>query len=709
MRLFKIVFTACFAVLFLAAIICPAFLFAEEEGSRITIEQTAYMLEPIVVTAPAIETPIKVSLDPKAPQQPLPAEDGASFLKLIPGMEVVRKGGTDGDPVFRGMAGSRLTIMIDGQMILGGCGNRMDPPTAYVFPDTFDKVTLIKGPQSVLYGPGSSAGVVLFERKVKRYENPELDMNASVMAGSFGRHDEVLDLTVGSSNVYFRGAGTNSSSDNFKDGNGDEVHSEYKRWSGTGAVGWTPDDNTTLELSGVISDGESAYADRTVDGIKFARKNLGIKFEKKDITPSIQKIEANAYYNYVDHVMDNYTLRNFISMGTGHEPSSMNPDRKTEGGKLVVTLNPTDTAIIMVGGDLQTNKHTLRTSMSMLMGGMFTPGQLTNPYQNMPRIEDASFSQKGLFIEATQSLSEKDKVIGGIRSDWWRTEDKRKTVINKVTTNPTANHKRNETLLSGFIRYEMALSGAGSTLYTGIGHTNRFPDYWELFKQEGPNATDLSAFDTTKPEKTTQIDIAVNSSSDPWTGFVSIFGNKINDFIMVQSNVTRGAGMMTRSAVIVRNIDATTWGGEAGMSYAFTKSLKSEASISYVHGQNDTENRPLAQIPPFEGNVGLNWNNDVWSLGSLLRIVTAQKRYAISEGTIVGQDIGRTSGFTVFSINGGWKPIKGLLIAAGVDNLFDKVYAEHISRAGTNIVGFEQTTRVNEPGRNFWGKITYSF
>src|SRR5690606_23063530 len=95
-----------------------------------------------------------------------------------------------------------------------------------------------------------------------------------------------------------------------------------------------------------------------------------------------------------------------------------------------------------------------------------------------------------------------------------------------------------------------------------------------------------------------------------------------------------------------------------------------------------------------------------WSAGSLLRLVTEQDRVDIGKGNIVGQDIGRTPGFGVFSLNAGYRPKKGILIAAGVDNLFDKTYAEHISRSGAMIAGFEQTTRVNEPGRNLWIKLS---
>ena len=80
---------------------------------------------------------------------------------------------------------------------------------------------------------------------------------------------------------------------------------------------------------------------------------------------------------------------------------------------------------------------------------------------------------------------------------------------------------------------------------------------------------------------------------------------------------------------------------------------------------------------------------------------TGQKKYMTN---IVGQDIGETGGFAVFSLNAGYRPKKGVLFAGGVDNLFNRTYAEAISRAGTMISGFDQTTRVNEPGRTLWLK-----
>ncbi|MDD5330826.1 MAG: TonB-dependent copper receptor [Sulfuricella sp.] len=646
-------------------------------------EAKTSVLDEVVVTAPMMLEPLVVTTDPKAPRQPVPAHDGADYLKTIPGFSVIRKGGTDGDPVLRGMAGSRLNILLDGENILGGCGNRMDPPTAYVFPESYDRITVIKGPQTVLYGPGSSAGTVLFERTIKRFDPPGWKFNGSLMAGSFGRNDEVADLRAGTPDYYVQGTATRSDANDYQDGSGKTVHSAFTRWSANGAVGWTPDGDTRLELTGAHSDGHAAYADRSMDGVKFARDNVGLKFEKNRISPLLEKIEAQAFYNYVDHVMDNFSLRPVTGM-----KMVSNPDRETVGGRAAAKLRLADATRATVGVDYQANKHTLRS---------------TTNYANLPRVEDASFRNYGLFGELTQFVGERDKLIAGLRADNWNAQDKRATLtITGLGTvaNPTAGKERNETLTSGFGRYEHDLAGAPATLYAGIGHTERFPDYWELISATKESATTLSAFDS-RPEKTNQLDVGMVYNSGNLTASVSGFYSRIGDYLMVQSNYAKGA----RTPTIVRNVDATTWGGEAGIAYALTGTWKVDATLAYVHGDNDTDATPLAQLPPLEARLGLSYDNKVWSAGALLRLVSEQDRFDVNKGNIVGQDIGRTAGFGVFSINGGYRPKKGTLVSAGIDNLFDKTYAEHLSRSGAMITGFDQTTRVNEPGRNLWVKV----
>ncbi|MFN7958933.1 MAG: TonB-dependent copper receptor [Holophagaceae bacterium] len=653
----------------------------------------------VEVTAPLPSEPLVTVLDAKAPRQPVPAHDGADYLKSIPGFSVIRKGGTDGDPVLRGMAGSRLNILLDGEQLLGGCGMRMDPPTAYVFPESYDRITVVKGPQTVLYGPGNSAGLVRFERTHERFQKPGFRGVASLMGGSFGRNDEVLDATGGNSTFYVRGIGTRSHSDDYEDGKGTPIHARYTRWSANAAFGWTPSDDTRLELSGTRSNGEAAYADRTMDGAKFLRENLGFRGEWRRLTDRIEKVEFQVYRNYVDHVMDNYTLRTFTPTVMMPGPMVNSPDRLTRGGRLAMGLRLAEATKLTLGLDAQANDHTIRK----------TANQYTMPVENMPRNDDGRFKNAALFAEVEHPFTGRDRLVAGLRADRWHAEDPRAVVAISMmasVANPTYNHERNETLSSGFLRYEREVF-TGSTFYAGVGHAERFPDYWEAISKE--SLSTASAFDT-RAEKTTQLDLGWMKQAGAVQTSISFFYGQVKDFILIQSNVLKPAGMGTRAATVSRNVDATTWGGEVAMGTKLAGFLKVDASLAYTRGENDTEGRALAQIPPLEARLGLGYEGEAWSTGLLVRGVERQDRVAVNQGNIVGQDIGATPGFAIVSLNAGWKLAKGWLLTAGVDNLFDRVYAEHISRSTSMIPGYlVQSTRVNEPGRTLWMKASFTF
>ncbi|CAG8869440.1 Vitamin B12 transporter BtuB [Pseudomonas fluorescens] len=644
-------------------------------------------LSPTVITAVGPSSPLTIVTNPKDPRQPVPASDGADYLKTIPGFSAIRSGGTNGDPVLRGMFGSRLNILTNGGVMLGACPNRMDAPTSYISPETYDRLTVIKGPQSVVWGPGGSAGTILFEREPEQFGALGSRVNASMLAGSNGRFDKVLDAAAGNSQGYARFIANQSRSDDYHDGNGDSVPSRWDKWNGDATLGWTPDADTLLELTAGKGDGEARYAGRGMDGSQFKRESLGLRFEKSNLGQVLDKIEAQVYYNYADHVMDNYSLRSPSGSGMMGMPMVSNVDRRTLGARIKGTWRWADVQLVS-GVDAQTNEHRLRGGMGV------------DAHEGQAWTKDAHFHDYGVFSELTWYSTDRDRLITGARLDRASAKDFRAASVTRGDT-------RADTLPSGFVRYEHDLAALPATAYIGLGHAQRFADYWELFSPRTGPAGSVNAFDSIKPEKTTQLDAGIQYQGERLSVWASGYVGQVRDYILFDYR----SAMMGMSTSTAQNVDARIMGGELGTAYDLLENWKADATLAYAWGKNSSDGNALPQMPPLESRLGLTYSREDWSAGALWRVVAAQNRIAQGYGNVVGKDYEKSAGFGVFSLNGAYRINRHLKLSAGVDNLFDKAYAEHLNLAGNAGFGYPASDpqAVSEPGRTLWTKVDLSF
>src|SRR5690606_7411793 len=290
-------------------------------------------LDTLVVMGVAPVASLTWVTDPRLPRQPVPASDGADYLKTVPGFATLRSGGTNGDPVLRGQFGSRLNLLAGDGALMGACPSRMDNAMSYVSPETYDRLTIVKGPQTVLWGGGASAGTVRFEREIPYFDESGLRLEGSAMFASHGRNDQVLNASAGNPMFYGRLTANRSESGDYEDGAGRRVPSAWDKWNADAAFGWTPDPDTVLEASVGTGDGQARYAGRGMDGSQFDRTSYGLRFEKKGMEGRLRELTANVYYNDVDHVMDNYSLREPDPDGAMPMPMASNVAHRTSGGR----------------------------------------------------------------------------------------------------------------------------------------------------------------------------------------------------------------------------------------------------------------------------------------------------------------------------------------------------------------------------------------
>ncbi len=664
-----------------AAAVCVACYSASAFADQTVLTASAHSLAPIVATAQQGNDAngLVVRANPKQPIQPIPATDGADYLQSIVGFSAVNSGaGTNGDVTFRGMFGSRIKILTDGSENLGACPSRMDSPTSYISPESFDEITVIKGPQTVQYANTGSAATVLFERKPEQFgEGQNYRGQASVLMGSFGRLDHNVEAAAGDEQKYIRLNANRSVADSYKDGNGTTVPSDWERWNADVALGWTPDENTWLELTGGRGDAEVVYAGRTMDGAEFDRESLGLRVEKKNITDVIKKIEAQVNYSFNDHVMDNFSLRQV------DEPNkAMTVTRRTLNARMAVT-HEWDKLQFITGLDSQNNKHA---------GGMY---HATKAMMNSPVTTDMEFQSYGGFGELSYQLNDQNKLVTGIRVD--------QVEVDAVQTA----QQRKETLPSGFIRLENQHPHHDAKTYVGLGYVERVPDYWELFRTD-LNGVEGATFKNLDTEKTLQLDLGYQHEHGAFSSWASAYVGMINDFILMSYDPTVMVPMM-KNAADSRNVDATIAGAEVGMGYQFTDALQADVSAMYAWGENTTDNTPLPQISPLEGRLNIRYVQDKYTLGALLRVVDGQSRFSQNQGNIVGYDVKESSGFGVLSLNGSYNLSKGVDVSVGVDNVLDKTYTEHLNKMGASGTGLPVTEQFNNSGRNYWARISMKF
>lgn len=673
----------------LAAAICVACYSGSASAAQQSVIQT---LAPIVATAYQGNDAngLIVHADPKQPIQPIPATDGADYLQSIVGFNAIQSGGTNSDVTFRGMFGSRIKILTDGAENLGACPARMDAPTSYISPESYDQITVIKGPQTVQYANTGSAATVIFERQKPEITTEKSYLGqASILMGSFGRLDHNVEAAVGDESKYIRLNANRSVSDSYKDGDGNKVPSDWERWNADIALGWMPDENTWLELTGGKADGEAVYAGRSMDGSQFARESLGLRVEKKNISEVIQKIEAQVNYSFNDHIMDNFSLRPFTPNGMMNMPMASNVARQTLNSRFAMTME-WDKLNIISGFNTQDNKHTSRSGMM-------------NKYKNIARETDMKFNSYGAFGELNYTFSDQNKLVTGVRVDQVKIDALK------------LNDDRSETLPSAFIRLENQHPEHQAKSYIGLGYVERVPDYWELFSTaHGNTGTPVPTFNDLNTEKTLQLDMGYQHQHGAFNSWTSAYAGLINDYILMSYHNHPSSGMGGHEhgssfSAGAKNVDATIAGAEAGIGYQFTDAIQADISAMYAWGKNTSDDKPLPQISPLEARVNLRYVQDKYTLGALWRVVNAQNRVSLNQGNIVGYDVKESNGFGTLSLNGTYHALKGVDVSMGIDNILDKTYSEHLNKMGDAGIGLVATEQFNNTGRNYWARVSVKF
>lgn len=617
-----------------------------------------------------------------------------STLRQIPGVDASRMGGHGVDLVIRGQSASQLNVLIDGAKIEGGCPNRMDPPTSYAEMSSFDEVTVIKGIKSVTYGSGGTGGTVLFERNAPIFEEGK-PYNGEINLGTTSNgvtKDMNATVSAGGDKGYIVLQGSKKSADSYKDGNNNTVESSYESQQGHVDLGWTPNENNELRFSYENTLVEDAlFAGSSMDSPKSDGTTTRLNYKGSNLSENIQNIEVDLYNSEVDHVMDNYTLRNNTSGTLSENVTNV----KTQGAKIKATS--------LFG-------HT-KLDYGIQFEGvekMSTLSNATNSKSMWFMWPDVKTETKSIFAESTSFFKDNQKVILGLRYDSVETKANKAntatdtgnlaTNLYSATYASTYNGetKSDDANLNGLIRYERTYNN-NLNVFAALSRTHRYPDATELYIVKGGTGSWVGN-PNLKPEQHNQFDIGISQDLKDSNWSLSAYYDVVNDYILRDSSNNQ-ASISASNRTVYLNKDATLFGLEGSGSVKTTKHITLGGSASLANGTNETDHRNLSNIAPLSGSVYAQYAGSNWDAGSRFNFATAQDEVNDEFGELT------TAAWSTLDIFGNYKINKHINLSAGVDNIFDHAYQTYFNRTDN----FGSTFKVYEPGRVVWAKLNAKF
>lgn len=197
-------------------------------------------------------------------------------LREVPGLDVVQNGGSAGTAsiFIRGAKSEQTLVLVDGVPLNDPAGLGRGADVSQVPVENIERIEVLRGPQSTLYGADAIGGVInIITKKGSGPASGEV----SAEAGSFNTFNEKAEIRGGNDRYnYSAGAsrqdsqGISSASE--RDGNTEK--DGYGRTEASARLGWTPVEE--FEANGLVRWNHARYDyDGSVNGVMMDTDDRG--------------------------------------------------------------------------------------------------------------------------------------------------------------------------------------------------------------------------------------------------------------------------------------------------------------------------------------------------------------------------------------------------------------------------------------------------
>jgi outer membrane receptor protein involved in Fe transport len=594
-----------------------------------------------------------------------------------------------GSPIVRGLIGKYVLLLYDGISLNKptfrfGANQYLNT----VDMETLDRVELVRGPSSVMFGSDAIGGVInLIPRRLPLHnEQVWLDYELN------GRYSSADEGGVGHLRVSGGGRRLAASYD-----------LSYKN------IG-------DLRAGGNIGVQKPTGWDEINQAFSLAFTRDSLHRVRLDVV-SVGQNEVPRYDKYVDGSFDEYHYDPQNRLLTALTFDDSKPSFLCDSSRIAMTFQREEEGRTLrrAGADA----YSEATDKITTWGGYFQlhrtlrRHQLTYGYESYyhnvrtenvqfsaagtealrPDYPDRSkFASRGVFIQDEWLIRPEFRLTGGMRFSW--------TEVDSPLEEP-------------FGRYEKTysdLTGSLGISYFVSPRTNLVASWSRGFRAPSLNdAVTLkyssSGVDAPSPglssETSDNFEIGMKTRGERLSSGLFVFYNRLNGIIEREHGTYQGLSFFDEDGDGIQDEGefniyqkfnsgrGRIYGVEGEADFAASRTLRLETGLAWTYGENQTFHEPMSRIPPLMGRVACRWYlRPDWSVRAETRFAGDQRRLSERDRDDSRIDPRGTPGWAILNL-GSRLELDRVTLTISLNNVLDEAYNEHgsgIYSPGRNLV-----------------------
>ncbi|HBR4380438.1 TPA: catecholate siderophore receptor CirA [Klebsiella pneumoniae] len=604
--------------------------------------------ETLVVTASATEqnvkdAPASISVITQQDLQRKPVQNLKDVLRDVPGVQLTNEGDNRKGVSIRGLSSSYTLILVDGKRVnsRNAVFRHNDFDLNWIPVDAIERIEVVRGPMSSLYGSDALGGVVnIITKKIGQKWTGTLSADTTIQEhrdrgdtwnGQFFTSGPLIDGVLGMKAYGSLAKRAKDDPQSSSNATGETPRIEgFTSRDGNVEFAWTPNENHDF-TAGYGFDRQDRDSD-SLDRNRLERENYSLSHNGRwDI--------GNSELKFYGEKVDN---KNPGQSGT------ITSESNAIDGKYVLPLGMIN-QLVTFGGEWRHDK--LKDPVNLSSGGQST-----------------SASQYALFIEDEWRIIEPLALTTGIRMDDHQTYGDHWSPRAYLVYNATDT---------------VTVKGGWATAFKAPSLLQLNPD-WTTNSCRG--SCSIVGNPDLKPETSESFELGLYyRGEEGWLenveGSITTFQNNVDDMIDVlrTSSASEAPGCPNfvgwktvngKRVPIFRyfNVNkARIKGVETEVKIPFGDEWKLTVNYTYNDGRDLSNggDKPLQTLPFHTANGTLDWKPlDDWSF-YVTANYTGQQRAVSATGKTPG-------GYTLFDVGAAWQVTKNVKLRSGVQNVGDK-------------------------------------